>query len=56
MTRASQQAKALQAIRDGADDEQIRRQYGYPQTVIQAMRDTISHETASQEGPKIDNR
>lgn len=53
MIRASRQAKALQAIREGADDEQIRRQYGYPQTVIQAMRDTISREAASQEGPEF---
>ena len=53
MTRATRQAKALQAIRDGADDEQIRRQYGYPQTVIQAMRTTIAKEAAHQEGPEF---
>ena len=53
MTRARQQAKALQAIREGADDEQIRRRYGYPQTVIQAMRTTIATEAAHQEGPEF---
>ena len=53
MTRATQQAKALQAIREGADDEQIRRKYGYPQAVIQAMRTTIVKEAAHQEGPEF---
>ena len=53
MTRATRQAKALQAIREGATDEQMRRRYGYPQTVIQAMRDTISREAVSQEGPEF---
>lgn len=53
MSRASRQAKALQAIRDGATDEQIRRQYGYPQAVIQAMRATIAKEATSQEGPEF---
>lgn len=53
MTRATWQAKALQAIREGADNEQIRRKYGYPHAVIQAMRNTISHEAASQEGPEF---
>ena len=53
MTRATRQAKALQAIREGADDEQIRRKYGYPRAVIQAMRNTISREAASQEGSEF---
>lgn len=53
MTRATRQAKALQAIREGATDEQIRRQYGYPQAVIQAMRNTIAKEAASQKGPEF---
>ncbi|MCT6836470.1 MAG: hypothetical protein M3036_02295 [Bifidobacteriales bacterium] len=53
MTRATRQAKALQAIREGADDEQMRRQYGYPQAVIQAMRTTIAKEAAHQEGPEF---
>lgn len=52
MTRASRQAKALQAIREGVTDEQIRRQYGYPQAVIRAMRNTIAKEAANQEGPE----
>ena len=53
MTRATRQAKALQAIREGADDEQIRRRYGYPQAVIQAMRTTIAKEAAHQEGTEF---
>lgn len=53
MTRASRQAKALQAIREGATDEQIRSRYGYPQAVIQAMRTTIAKEAAHQEGPEF---
>ena len=53
MTRATRQAKALQAIREGATDEQIRSRYGYPQAVIQAMRTTIAKEAAYQEGPEF---
>lgn len=53
MSRANRQAKVLQAIREGTDDEQIRSKYGYPQAVIQAMRNTIAKEAASQEGPEF---
>lgn len=44
MTRASQQAKALQDIRQDASDEELKRRYGYSQAVIQAMRATVSRE------------
>ena len=44
MTRASQQAKALQDIRNHASDEEVKRKYGYPPAVIQAMRETVSRE------------
>ena len=44
MTRASQQAKALQDIRQHASDEELKRKYGYSQAVIQAMRATVSRE------------
>lgn len=48
MTRASQQAKALQDIRSGANDEELKRKYGYSAAVIQAMRATVSRESAKQ--------
>ena len=44
MTRASQQAKALQDIRRHASDEELKRKYGYSSVVIQAMRATVSRE------------
>lgn len=44
MTRASQQAKALQDIRNHASDEELKRKYGYSQAVISAMRATVSRE------------
>ena len=61
MTRASQQTKALQDIRHGASDEELKRKYGYSTAVIQAMRATVSRElpqkTASididMEGPEF---
>ena len=61
MTRASQQAKALQDIRQNASDEELKRKYGYSQAVIAAMRETVSRElpqkTASididMEGPEF---
>ena len=48
MTRASQQAKALQDIRQNASDEELKRRYGYSQAVIQAMRETVSRELHQQ--------
>ena len=48
MTRASQQAKALQDIRQNASDEELKRKYGYSQAVIQAMRETVSRESKKQ--------
>lgn len=48
MTRASQQAKALQDIRHGASDEEVKRKYGYSQAVIQAMREMVSRELHQQ--------
>ena len=48
MTRASQQAKALQDIRLGASNEELKRKYGYPPAVIQAMRVTVSRESDKQ--------
>lgn len=48
MTRASQQAKALQDIRRGASDEELKRKYGYSAAVIQAMRATVSRESDKQ--------
>lgn len=53
MSRQSRQAHALQDIRDGADDETIRRKYGYSPAVTQAMRDTIRSEATMQEGPEF---
>ncbi|MCT8158210.1 hypothetical protein [Bifidobacterium polysaccharolyticum] len=50
MTRASQQAKALQDIRQDASDEELKRRYGYSQAVIQAMRETVSRESCRQAG------
>ena len=44
MTRASQQTKALQDIRQNASDEELKRKYGYSQAVIAAMRATVSRE------------
>ena len=48
MTRASQQAKALQDIRQHASDEELKRKYGYSQAVIAAMRETVSRELHQQ--------
>ena len=48
MTRASQQAKALQDIRRHASDEELKRKYGYSQAAIAAMRDTVSRELRQQ--------
>lgn len=48
MTRASQQAKALQDIRQNASDEELKRKYGYSQAVIAAMRETVSRESRRQ--------
>lgn len=61
MTRASQQAKALQDIRHGASDKELKRRYGYSPAVIQAMRATVSRElhqqndnlTIDEEGPEF---
>lgn len=56
MSRASQQAKALADIRDGATNQDITRRYGYGQAVINAMRATIRKEQdtdADQEGPEF---
>lgn len=56
MSRASQQAKALADIRDGATDQDITRRYGYGRPVISAMRATISKEqdtATDQEGPEF---
>ena len=50
MTRASQQAKALQDIRQHASDEELKRKYGYSQAVIQAMRAMVSSESKKQSG------
>lgn len=48
MTRASQQTKALQDIRSGANDEELKRKYGYSPAVIAAMRATVSRESDKQ--------
>lgn len=48
MTRAGQQAKALQDIRQHASDEELKRKYGYSQAVIAAMRETVSRELHQQ--------
>ena len=48
MTRASQQAKALQDIRQHASDEELKRKYGYSPAVIQAMRAMVSRELHQQ--------
>lgn len=48
MTRASQQAKALQDIRQHASDEELKRKYGYSSAVIQAMRAMVSRELHQQ--------
>ena len=56
MSRASQQAKALADIREGATDQDITRRYGYGKAVINAMRATISRETnidVDKEGPEF---
>ena len=56
MSRASQQAKAMADIRDGATDQDITRRYGYGQAVINAMRATIRKEqdtATDQEGPEF---
>jgi hypothetical protein len=33
--------EAMDAMHDGADDEQIRRDYGFTPTVIKALRDSL---------------
>lgn len=48
MTRASQQAKALQDIRQHASDEELKRKYGYSPAVITAMREAVSRESKNQ--------
>ena len=48
MTRASQQANALQDIRQDATDEELKRRYGYSQAVIAAMRAMVSRELHQQ--------
>ena len=48
MTRASQQAKALQDIRQDASDEELKRKYGYSQAVITGRRETVSRESDKQ--------
>lgn len=48
MTRASQQTKALQDIRQNASDEELKHKYGYSPAVIQAMRETVSRELRQQ--------
>lgn len=48
MTRASQQARALQDIRQNASDEELKHKYGYSPAVIQAMRETVSRELRQQ--------
>lgn len=61
MTRASQQAKALQDIRQNASDEELKRKYGYSPAVIAAMRAMVSRElhqqndnlTIDEEGPEF---
>lgn len=56
MSRASQQAKAMADIRDGATDQDITRRYGYGRPVINAMRAIIRKEqdtATDQEGPEF---
>ncbi len=48
MTRASQQKKALQDIRQHASDEELQRKYEYSQAVIAAMREAVSRESKKQ--------
>ena len=48
MTRASQQAKALQDIRNHASDEELKRKYGYSPAVITAMWEAVSRESKNQ--------
>lgn len=56
MSRASQQAKAMADIREGATDQDITRKYGYGRPVINTMRATIRKEqdtATDQEGPEF---
>ena len=42
MSREKQYEHALQLIREGADDEQIRREFGYNKQVIAGLRATLA--------------
>ncbi|MDN6024730.1 hypothetical protein [Bifidobacterium mongoliense] len=42
MSREKQYERAIQLMRDGADDEQIRREFGYNPQVIKALRASIT--------------
>ena len=47
MTRESQQRRAIQMLKDGATDEQIRREFGYNQFLIDSLR-----KIAEEKGPE----
>lgn len=42
MSREKQYERAIQLMRDGADDEQILREFGYNPQVIKALRASIT--------------
>ncbi|MEE8725528.1 MAG: hypothetical protein SOH95_06660 [Bifidobacterium crudilactis] len=42
MSREKQYEHAIQLIREGADDEQLRREFGYNQNVINGLRQSLA--------------
>ncbi len=42
MSREKQYERAIQLIREGADDEQIRREFGYNPQVINGLRQSLA--------------
>ncbi|MFT8640103.1 hypothetical protein [Bifidobacterium sp.] len=47
MTRESQQRRAIQMLKDGATDEQIRAEFGYNKFLIESLR-----KIAEEKGPE----
>jgi hypothetical protein len=42
MSREKQYEHAIQLIHEGADDEQLRREFGYNQNVINGLRQSLA--------------
>ena len=42
MSREKQYERAIQLIREGADDDQLRREFGFNQNVINGLRQSLA--------------